>query len=102
MSNFKNRCALTVLLGLCLTAVCNPANAADDIVNVADKAGTFKTLLTAAKAAGLVDALKGHGPLTVFAPTDDAFAKLPAATLKDLLKPENKAKLATGCLRKNL
>ncbi len=106
MSKFKNRRALTMLLGLCLTAVCsqvnagddtavrNSANAADDIVDVANKAGTFKTLLAAAEAAGLVDALKGDGPLTVFAPTDEAFAKLPEHTLTDLLKPENKDKLA--------
>jgi uncharacterized surface protein with fasciclin (FAS1) repeats len=56
-------------------------------------AGHFDTLVTAVKAAGLVDTLKGPGPFTLFAPTDDAFAKLPAGTLDDLLKPENKAKL---------
>lgn len=60
----------------------------------AAKAGNFKTLLAAAKAAGLVEVLSGNQPLTVFAPTDDAFAKLPAGTVEDLLKPENKAKLA--------
>jgi uncharacterized surface protein with fasciclin (FAS1) repeats len=65
-----------------------------DIVDVAASAGTFNTLVTAAKAAGLVDTLKGKGPLTVFAPTDEAFAKLPKGTVEDLLKPENKAKLA--------
>ena len=65
----------------------------DDIVMVAMNAGTFKTLLAAAQAADLVDALKGDGPLTVFAPTDDAFAKLPAGTVENLLKPENKEKL---------
>lgn len=64
-----------------------------DIVDTAMAAGTFKTLIAAAKAAGLVDALKAPGPITIFAPTDDAFAKLPAGTLDDLLKPENKAKL---------
>lgn len=64
-----------------------------DIVDTAAKAGMFKTLLAAAKAAGLVDALKGKGPLTVFAPTDAAFAKLPKGTVAMLLKPENKAKL---------
>lgn len=69
------------------------AQAADDIVTTADKAGTFKTLLTAAKAAGLVDTLKGPGPLTVFAPTDDAFAKLPKGLLEELLKPEYKGAL---------
>ena len=61
-----------------------------DIVDVASNAGSFNTLIAAAKAAGLVDALKGEGPLTVFAPTDDAFAKLPEGTVETLLKPENK------------
>jgi uncharacterized surface protein with fasciclin (FAS1) repeats len=66
---------------------------AKDIVEVAAEAGTFNTLIAAAKAADLVDALKGEGPLTVFAPTDEAFAKLPAGTVETLLKPENQAKL---------
>lgn len=65
-----------------------------DIVDTAAKAGQFKTLVAAVKAAGLVETLKGPGPFTVFAPTDAAFAKLPKGTLEDLLKPENKAKLA--------
>lgn len=64
-----------------------------DIVDTAIAAGDFQTLVTAVKAAGLVDTLKGEGPFTVFAPTDEAFAKLPAGTLEELLKPENKAKL---------
>ncbi len=64
-----------------------------DIVETAVSAGSFNTLAAALKAAGLVDTLKGKGPFTVFAPTDEAFAKLPAGTLDDLLKPENKAKL---------
>jgi uncharacterized surface protein with fasciclin (FAS1) repeats len=64
-----------------------------DIVDTAVSAGSFKTLVAAVKAAGLVETLKGPGPFTVFAPTDDAFAKLPAGTLEDLLKPENKEKL---------
>jgi len=68
--------------------------ATDSIPAVADKAGKFKTLLAAVKAAGLVETLSGPGPFTVFAPTDEAFAKIPGATLADLLKPENKAKLA--------
>jgi uncharacterized surface protein with fasciclin (FAS1) repeats len=63
-----------------------------DIVDTA-VAGHFNTLVAAVKAAGLVETLKGSGPFTVFAPTDEAFAKLPAGTLADLLKPENKAKL---------
>ena len=66
----------------------------DNIPATADKAGTFKTLLAAAKAAGLVEVLSGDKPLTVFAPTDEAFAKLPAGTVESLLKPENKEKLA--------
>ncbi|MCU0715870.1 MAG: fasciclin domain-containing protein [Pirellula sp.] len=68
--------------------------ASDAIPVVADKAGKFKTLLAAVKAAGLAEALSGEGPFTVFAPTDEAFAKIPQATIADLLKPENKEKLA--------
>ncbi len=68
--------------------------ASDNIPQTAEKAGTFKTLLAAARAAGLVEALAGDKPLTVFAPTDDAFAALPKGTVKSLLKPENKEKLA--------
>jgi transforming growth factor-beta-induced protein len=64
-----------------------------DIVDTAAKAGSFNTLVMAVKAADLVDALKGEGPFTVFAPTDEAFAKLPVGTLDELLKPENKADL---------
>ena len=64
-----------------------------DIVDTAVAAGAFKTLVAAVQAAGLVETLKGAGPFTVFAPTDDAFAKLPANVVADLLKPENKAKL---------
>ena len=64
-----------------------------DIVDTAVAAGSFKTLAKALDAAGLVQTLKGPGPFTVFAPTDEAFAKLPAGTLETLLKPENKAKL---------
>ena len=65
-----------------------------DIVDTAVAAGQFKTLAAALQAAGLVDTLKGAGPFTVFAPTDAAFAKLPKGTVEELLKPENKAKLA--------
>jgi len=64
-----------------------------DIVDTAVGAGSFKTLVAAVQAAGLVDTLKGPGPFTVFAPTDEAFAKLPKGTVASLLKPENKAKL---------
>jgi uncharacterized surface protein with fasciclin (FAS1) repeats len=64
-----------------------------DIVDTAVAAGQFKTLAAALTAAGLVDTLKGTGPFTVFAPTDAAFAKLPAGTVENLLKPENKDQL---------
>lgn len=64
-----------------------------DIVDTAVAAGTFETLAAALTAAGLVDTLKGDGPFTVFAPTDAAFAKLPAGTVETLLKPENKEQL---------
>ncbi len=67
--------------------------ASDDIPTTAVKAGDFNTLVAAVKAAGLVDAISGAGPFTVFAPTDEAFAKLPAGTVDTLLKPENKDKL---------
>jgi uncharacterized surface protein with fasciclin (FAS1) repeats len=66
---------------------------AADIVDTAVAAGSFKTLVAAVQAAGLVETLKGAGPFTVFAPTDEAFAALPAGTVEDLLKPENKDKL---------
>jgi uncharacterized surface protein with fasciclin (FAS1) repeats len=78
------------------TLTLSVARAADkpgDIVAVASGAGSFKTLVTAVKAAGLVETLQGKGPFTVFAPTDEAFAKLPAGTVESLLKPENKEKL---------
>ena len=79
---------------LCLLIAGSTAFAADkDIVDTAKSAGSFNTLVKAVAAAGLVDTLKGEGPFTVFAPTDAAFAKLPAGTLQDLLKPENKSKL---------
>jgi len=66
---------------------------ASDIVAVASGNGSFNTLVAAVKAAGLVETLQGPGPFTVFAPTDEAFAKLPKGTVEDLLKPENKEKL---------
>ena len=71
------------------------AHAAEkDIVDTAVEAGQFKTLAAALDAAGLVSTLKGAGPFTVFAPTDEAFAKLPAGTVENLLKPENKDQLS--------
>jgi uncharacterized surface protein with fasciclin (FAS1) repeats len=81
-------------LGALLATASAPALAAEkDIVDTAVEAGSFETLVAAVKAAGLVDTLKGEGPFTVFAPTDDAFAKLPDGTVEDLLKPENKDRL---------
>jgi uncharacterized surface protein with fasciclin (FAS1) repeats len=75
-------------------AISTAAASAANIVETAQGAGSFNTLLAAAKAAGLADALATGNNLTVFAPTDDAFAKLPAGTVENLLKPENKAQLA--------
>ena len=78
------------------TLIAAPAfadNHMKDIVDTAVGAGTFTTLVAAVEAAGLVETLKGPGPFTVFAPTDAAFAALPAGTVEDLLKPENKDKL---------
>jgi uncharacterized surface protein with fasciclin (FAS1) repeats len=69
------------------------ASHAADIVDTAASAGSFETLVTAVEAAGLVETLKGEGPFTVFAPTDEAFARLPEGTVDDLLKPENKDQL---------
>jgi uncharacterized surface protein with fasciclin (FAS1) repeats len=80
-----------LLAGFFALALNSPVTAAD-IVDTAI-AGKFNILVAAVKAADLVDTLKGPGPFTVFAPTDEAFAKLPEGALEDLLKPENKAKL---------
>lgn len=83
-----------VIVAACLSFATVPARAQDkDIVDTAVAAGSFGTLAKALQAAGLVETLKGPGAFTVFAPTDDAFAKLPAGALDDLLKPENKKKL---------
>jgi uncharacterized surface protein with fasciclin (FAS1) repeats len=80
--------------GLIGLATALPVQAADkDIVDTAVGAGDFKTLATALEASGLASTLKGEGPFTVFAPTDAAFAKLPAGTVDNLLKPENKQQL---------
>ncbi len=89
--------ALAVWVAVPLLSVAAEMSPTKDIVGTAIAAGQFKTLVTALKAAGLVDTLKGKGPFTVFAPTDSAFAKLPEGTVASLLKPENKAKL-TGIL----
>ena len=85
-----------IVFAMAATAALATAQAAttSDIVDTAVANGKFTTLVTAVKAAGLVETLKGSGPFTVFAPSDEAFAKLPKGTVEDLLKPENKAKLA--------
>jgi uncharacterized surface protein with fasciclin (FAS1) repeats len=86
--------ALALTVGLALPGAVKAESMTDkDLVDVAVSAGSFKTLVAAVQAAGLVDALKAEGPLTVFAPTDEAFAKLPAGTVESLLLPENKDKL---------
>ena len=77
------------LFGMALFAIASSASAAD-IVDTAVSAGQFKTLVQAVQAAGLVDTLKGEGPFTVFAPTDAAFAKLPAGTIESLLNDKQK------------
>lgn len=88
-------CSLGLLVTSSLAWGAEPGTSAGqkDIVDTAVAAGQFKTLATALKAAGLVDTLKGAGPFTVFAPTDEAFAKLPKGTVETLLKPENKERL---------
>jgi len=87
--------AFQVMVGIALATFVGGSLHAQgkDIVDTAVAAGQFKTLAAALKAAGLIDTLKGPGPFTVFAPTDEAFAKLPKGTVEELLKPENKAKL---------
>ena len=99
--------ALTALAALTLSACSEPAAKVDtkadapaavmsnDIVDTAVAAGSFNTLVAAVQAAGLEDTLRSEGPFTVFAPTDAAFAALPAGTVETLLKPENKAQLVS-------
>jgi uncharacterized surface protein with fasciclin (FAS1) repeats len=96
---FKNILPAAVLSTV-LLVVGTPAGAQShsmdskpDIVETAIEAGSFSTLVAAVKAAGLVEVLQSDGPFTVFAPTDEAFAKLPQGTVEELLKPENKEKL---------
>ena len=106
--SFARRMSLFAALGATALSIAAPAALAEskvadkpakaaghahDIVDTAVAAGSFKTLAAALKAAGLIEALKGPGPFTVFAPTDEAFAKLPAGTLDMLMKPENLDKL---------
>ena len=84
---------LALTASLALAAPAFAGGHAKDIVDTAVGAGTFTTLVAAVEAAGLVETLKGEGPFTVFAPTDEAFAALPAGTVENLLKPENKDQL---------
>ncbi|MDX1426022.1 MAG: fasciclin domain-containing protein [Kiloniellales bacterium] len=94
MRNSVTKLAIAALAAVGLTMGAMSVRAANqDIVDTAVAAGDFKTLAAALDAAGLVETLKGPGPFTVFAPTDAAFAKLPAGTVEELLKPENKDKL---------
>ena len=96
MKSIRHLRNISLAAMVALTTTLPLAQAAEkptDIVAVASSAGNFKTLVTALKAAGLVETLQGKGPFTVFAPTDSAFAKLPAGTLEDLLKPQSKEKL---------
>jgi len=91
----KKMLSFTTFAFIILTSLAVPARAQQtkDIVDTAVAAGSFTTLAKALTAADLVATLKGAGPFTVFAPTDEAFAKLPAGTVENLLKPENKAML---------
>ena len=90
--NFMRRSILAAAAAIPLALGAVSAKAAD-IVDTAVSAGQFQTLVAAVQAAGLAETLKGGGPFTVFAPTDEAFAKLPAGTVENLLKPENKETL---------
>lgn len=92
MRNTITKFAIAAVAALPLAFGAVTAKAAD-IVDTAVSAGQFETLVAAVQAAGLVETLQGPGPFTVFAPTDDAFAKLPAGTVENLLKPENKDQL---------
>ena len=82
-----------IVAGLALSISALAGGMKKDLVDTAAGAGTFNTLVAAVDAAGLVDTLKGEGPFTIFAPTDEAFAALPEGTVEDLLKPENKDQL---------
>jgi len=88
----KRLLVAVLALGLS-TALYAGSYAKKDLVDTASSAGTFETLVAAVQAAGLVETLKGEGPFTVFAPSDDAFAALPEGTVESLLKPENKQQL---------
>lgn len=85
--------AVSAMMGLASVSIASTSTTSSDIVDIAAGAGTFETLVAAVTAADLVDTLKSEGPFTVFAPTDEAFAALPAGTVETLLKPENKDQL---------
>lgn len=87
------RATLFAILATTGLAACAPMKSGDDIVDIAAANDDFSTLVAAVSAAGLVDTLKGDGPFTVFAPTNAAFAALPAGTVDNLLLPENKDQL---------
>ena len=93
MNRLKKTLTILALVCIPIVATAGHHGTKKDIVDTAISNGSFKTLVAAVKAAGLVNTLKGDGPFTVFAPTDKAFAKLPPGTIATLLKPENKAKL---------
>ena len=88
--------AATAALGMAaIVSACAPADGGDDIVAIASGNDDFSTLVAAVSAAGLVETLQGPGPFTVFAPTNDAFAALPAGTVEGLLQPENQDQLVS-------
>ena len=93
MKSFNSLKAVLAIFALAGVTCLSAGTKQKDLVAVAAEAGSFTTLVAAVKAAGLVETLQGEGPFTIFAPTDAAFAKLPAGTVEDLLKPQNKAKL---------
>jgi uncharacterized surface protein with fasciclin (FAS1) repeats len=93
MSMIKGLARTAGMIAVVVLAATGVRASESDIVDTAASAGSFNTLVAAVKAAGLVETLKGEGPFTVFAPTDAAFAKLPAGTVESLLLPENKARL---------
>ncbi len=93
MFGMLKKLAMALAVVVSVGAMSDARASQGDIVDTAVAAGSFKTLVAAVQAAGLVDVLKGDGPFTVFAPTDEAFAKLPAGTVEGLLKPENKDQL---------
>lgn len=93
MKNFLTLALVAILAVWSAPTAAAQADTDKDIVDIAVEAGTFETLVAAVTAADLVDVLKGDGPFTVFAPTDEAFAALPEGTVENLLKPENKDQL---------